>query len=249
MLGGHGLDDELRGSISSIRSNGGVAADVPIMLYTDCDRGINASGVEILCQPGPQVLHGSVRFAHRMNKAMIYASLPVRQAIFLDSDTECCNDFSELFNYCFNDKMCGIPDGRMPNADRMAIEFFGGKSVCQATFGEQYMAASNKPTAWNVGVLPISQEIGRSIGPGLIDIFNKVDKLPQHLWDLYSKHMDEQIPLNYILWKNGIKTMDLDQKFNATKKVMMRYGRPKAIFMHLRKSKHAALFGRFNEKH
>ena len=82
----------------------------------------------------------------------------------------------------------------------------------------------------------------------MVDIFARLKDGPEHIWTAFSERYDEQIPLNYILWKDGIKTGDLDHVFNVTKFRIKTTPKSSVVFLHLRHFGHkynAPIYERF----
>lgn len=242
----------------SIRENGGEAKDIPIILYTDKDIDVPPGVQLIKIHLDPR--RGSNRFFHRTIKAHIYSNLPVDKAIFIDSDVECWGDFSELFVYCQPDRQFGIPDGRTPEPINMItsmvfrrVPFEKSYELAREVFGDEWFDAKDKPTAWNVGILPISKEVGAQVGPIMLKIFDYIEEWPEAKFSTYTDNFDEQIPLNFALWRLGIPTGNLPFKFNTTKMIAANLivDPKEVVFLHLRHKhdpRNKAIYNEFSSR-
>lgn len=236
---------ELIGSIRSVRQNGGKSANTPIIVYSDIQPDFTDLSVETRPLPRPTKRRGSYRFGHRTNKAHIYGDMPADKVLFLDTDVECLGDFSPLWKKCSPDKVWGIPDGRTPQPlvmihamfMRMVKEWY---SYSSEILGKDYMESDKKPTAWNVGVLPMHREIGRLVSPLMLQVYDALEASRDEIWAGYNTIFDEQIPLNYALWKTGTKTGDLPAAFNVTKRFLEErlMKKSQTIFLHFRHEGH-----------
>jgi len=241
-IGKDSYDAEVRNLIRTVRENGGNCADTKIILYTDRDdRQADDDNVLVMPLPIEPKFNGSARLAHRLAKTLIYSNMPCDKAIFVDTDVECWSDFSDLWEYCDDNIQHGIPDGRTPDPlDMIANLTFPCKQHyehAKLVFGGKYIDAEDKPTAWNVGVLPMSKQMGSKIGPEVHSTLMFLGtELKGDIWKAFTSNFDEQVPLNYSLWRCHIPTRDIDVKYNMTKMpVVNRLREPnEVVFLHLR---------------
>jgi len=236
-IGQGGFNDELLMSIKSIRKNGGALADAPIRVYWGgSEPTIDVSNVEIVNAGVGEFCRGSRRMAHRIAKAKLYQNLPFDHTLFLDTDTLCAGDLNGILEGS-DEYVRGVPDGRKPEARDMMVWAFGRryKQFAMQVFGGEYLKAHNLPTAWNVGSMPLSRKMASKFSITFLRIIEFfAEDLEGQLFESYRHIFDEQIPLNYALWKNKVPTSDLHPKWNVTKTRMARFNVGEARIIHCR---------------
>lgn len=225
---------ELNLAIKSVLKNSNL--DIPIKVYWSGFKPPVPKGVDLI-EVEPTIIRGSQRLAHRLIKARLYRNPPFAKTLFLDTDTICVGSLEGVFDKC-DEYVRGIPDGRVPNPnDMIKWSFTGGdyKKCGTEIFGAEYMIAQDKPTAWNVGVFPLSRKMASTFSRDFLELTEFFAfKMIGELYDAYKRIFDEQIPLNYCLWKNDVPTLDMDTKWNITKtKLPIFYSKDSRI-LHIR---------------
>lgn len=209
-------------SVLSLRENGGRAGKQPVHIHFIGELFFVNHFNDLGCTIISHTVDAPSHHVHRKLKSIVMQEIPFDQYIMIDADTFVQGDFYELFDLIPNSGVAGIEDGNFESHLQMAKFLFLNKhangmdvrALVQDMLKVDYGSNSTFPPYFNVGVIGLSRHASMIIGK---ELYGLLVELCDNKY--YNPH-DEQLPMNAVMYRNGIDAIAVDPKFNYTRSRM-----------------------------